>query len=343
VPDTFTGRFLPRDTRSAAIFVAVLAWVAVVTNITFALTDPDGIDPIAFTIAVVSGVFIGGVGVWVRVARTVAAVVWTVVPFTAIAAIVVIDLRNQSASTAAQIYLSFPVLYAASQLRRFAAAAVTATALAGEVVVVVGQLSPVEAVLCIGYVGSALVATAVLLVLAAERQERLVIRLRRLAAVDPLTGLVTRTVLFKAAQDALDTDRPTDGVALVLLDVDDFKAINDGFGHPVGDEVLVRLGGLLMASTRPNDVVSRLGGDELAVLMPGCSLAACRTRVQELQTRIRREPFRAPDGSPVPVSISAGIAHAPTSATDLHDLYATADAALYAAKRGGKDRFAVSP
>jgi diguanylate cyclase (GGDEF)-like protein len=339
---SFMTAFQPRDARAAATTVAAFSWVAAVTNIVFTMVQPDGADALALAVAAIVSLAIAGAGWWIRSAARVPMTLWTLVPFLAIAAIVVLDLLTRDASTAAQIYLFFPVLYAASQLPRRGAVVVTAVTVVGEAAVVLTGMPFRSAVLSIGYVASAMVVIAALLVLAGERQDRLVSRLRTLAAVDQLTGLSTRSVLDRAAQSALSGAASGDGTALVLLDIDNFKSINDTYGHPAGDAVLVQLATVLMGGTRPTDVISRLGGDEIALLMPGCSLQTSSQRVQDLLATIRRRRFELDDGTAVQVSISAGIAHSPTHALDLRRLYATADAALYDAKRDGKDRVAVS-
>ncbi len=168
-------------------------------------------------------------------------------------------------------------------------------------------------------------------------------QLRQQAAVDPQTGLVTRRVLDQAAQSALSGAASRLGTALMLVDIDDFKLINDKYGHPAGDEVLVQLAALLIRGCRPNDIVSRLGGDELALLLLGCSQSAMVGRGEDLLNRIRAHPFRLNDEHTITITVSAGLAHAPTHATDLRELYSTADKALYRAKRAGRNRVGGPP
>jgi diguanylate cyclase (GGDEF)-like protein len=183
----------------------------------------------------------------------------------------------------------------------------------------------------------------VLLSVSSERQAQLVSRLQQMAAIDPLTGLVTRRVLDEAATSALSGAASDDGTSLILLDVDNFKTINDRHGHPAGDAVLVRLAQLIVEHTRPGDVVCRLGGDEVAVLLPGCPTDVARHRAQELLQAVREHPFVV-DGhdEPLRVGISVGLAHAPGDADSLGSLYSAADGALYQAKRGGRGRVHVA-
>jgi diguanylate cyclase (GGDEF)-like protein len=129
----------------------------------------------------------------------------------------------------------------------------------------------------------------------------------------------------------------------VLIDVDAFKAINDSHGHPVGDDVLVHLSTVLRGQVRAEDaVMSRLGGDELAVLLPGCSRDVAVRRAEDLHEAVRSTPLTLADGGLLAVSISVGVAHVPQHSTDRRGLYTSADAALYDAKRAGRGRVAVA-
>jgi diguanylate cyclase (GGDEF)-like protein len=129
----------------------------------------------------------------------------------------------------------------------------------------------------------------------------------------------------------------------VLIDVDSFKAINDSHGHPVGDDVLVHLSTVLRGRVRAEDaVLSRLGGDELAVLLPGCSRDVAVRRAEDLHDAVRSTPLPLSDGGLLALSISVGVAHVAQDSTDRRGLYTAADNALYDAKRAGRDRVAVA-
>jgi diguanylate cyclase (GGDEF)-like protein len=263
---------------------------------------------------------------------------WAAWPLGATALIVAFDLFSADASTAAQIFLIFPALYAASQLRRPGVVIVVVIVVVAEWVITFGLLPFGTALEDAGYMTAAVVTTAALLTAAGERQETLVALLERQAAIDPLTGLVTRRVLDDAAQAAMSGAAHEGGTALILIDIDHFKAINDTYGHPGGDEVLKQLADVLVASSRSTDVVSRMGGDEIAVLLPGCSAAVLAARAERVLAKIRGHRFALRDGRVVAVSISGGLAHAPTVAVDLQSLYAAADRALYRAKHLGRDQ-----
>ncbi len=163
--------------------------------------------------------------------------------------------------------------------------------------------------------------------------------LRRLAHSDSLTGLANRLHLANRIDDAVEqlhigpTD--SDGIALLLLDLDGFKAVNDSFGHALGDELLTMVARRLRGSLRPNDVGARLGGDEFAVLLEGVdheqALAAAHRVLAAIST-----PFVL-SRSTVAISASIGLVHA-TDARDSQDLMRDADVAMYRAKADGKSR-----
>ena len=162
-----------------------------------------------------------------------------------------------------------------------------------------------------------------------RRTGELLVRLEQLSHEDPLTGLANRrrwdaVLAGTCASD--DGRRP----AVVLIDLDRFKQVNDRFGHQAGDAALVAVAGLLRERVRSGDLVARLGGDELAVLLPDADLTAA-VRFAE---RVRAESLGLwPDGYDEPgVSLSLGVAVAEGPGTLPRDLLARADAQLYRAK-----------
>ncbi|MEU0540732.1 GGDEF domain-containing protein [Nocardia sp. NPDC005978] len=163
-------------------------------------------------------------------------------------------------------------------------------------------------------------------------------RLRHDATHDALTDLANRSLLKERVR-MMSTD-PSRGVGLLLIDLDDFKQINDGYGHSVGDEVLVAIAQRLRAACPPETVIARYGGDEFVV-----ALAARRNILPELAVRVLAalcEPVLTAAG-PVPASASVGSAFCPPGREcDFADLLRSADRAMYTAKTAGKRQFAMS-
>ena len=121
-----------------------------------------------------------------------------------------------------------------------------------------------------------------------------------------------------------------------MLDVDHFKQVNDTYGHQTGDAVLREVANALVANTKNFDVAARYGGDEFVVLLPGCSRDDAMGVAQRVRNGIAQQVGEAP------VTISAGLATTPDNANDAERLMAAADAALYDAKRTGRDRVEAS-
>ncbi|MFO0684088.1 MAG: sensor domain-containing diguanylate cyclase [Sandaracinus sp.] len=161
-------------------------------------------------------------------------------------------------------------------------------------------------------------------------------RLRRIAITDSLTGLLNRHALEHVLPDADDPKGPRS--AVILLDIDHFKDVNDRHGHPVGDRVLVDLARVLRASVRTEDRIVRYGGEEILVILP----AATTETAHDAAERVRSAVSRTVSAEGEAVSISAGVAlRHPGEPRD--ELIARADAALYEAKRTGRNRTSVMP
>jgi diguanylate cyclase (GGDEF)-like protein/PAS domain S-box-containing protein len=164
-------------------------------------------------------------------------------------------------------------------------------------------------------------------------------QLRRAALHDALTGLPNRTLLTDRLDQALSREAASAGrgTAVVLLDLDDFKLVNDSRGHAVGDALLVAVVERLCATARPLDTVARFGGDEFVVVCEDVDEATALSLAESLLAALR-EPFDV-DGNVLHVSASFGVARSPGSAAA--DLLRFADAAMYAAKDGGRGRVAL--
>jgi diguanylate cyclase (GGDEF)-like protein len=162
------------------------------------------------------------------------------------------------------------------------------------------------------------------------------------ALVDSLTGLANRRLSTAALEKELArAQRFNEPLTLVLADIDDFKRINDRWGHPTGDEVLKAFARRLQESVREIDLAGRWGGEEFALLLPGTDLEGGRRLAERIRELVREQHLAAPDGSPIRVTSSFGVASFPL-VTGQSKLVAAADAALYEAKRSGKDRVVVS-
>jgi diguanylate cyclase (GGDEF)-like protein len=130
-------------------------------------------------------------------------------------------------------------------------------------------------------------------------------------------------------------------LALVMLDVDDFKALNDRHGHLAGDAVLVELAAEVHRAIRTEDVFARFGGEEFAVVCRATDTAGAAIFAERLRVAVAAQPIRY-EGLAIPVTISLGVAGLTSAHTDSMALLAAADGALYAAKRGGKNRVQVA-
>jgi diguanylate cyclase (GGDEF)-like protein len=164
-------------------------------------------------------------------------------------------------------------------------------------------------------------------------------RLRDMAHHDALTGLSNRTDFLLQLESALDRARLLRrGIAVLFLDIDEFKGINDRLGHAAGDELLRHVAACLRAAVRPEDVAARLGGDEFTVLLADVSSSDDAMRVAErIHTELKR-PHDFHSGAAVNASIGVVLAR-PDDSPD--SLLRRADAAMYEAKRGGKGRAAL--
>jgi diguanylate cyclase (GGDEF)-like protein/PAS domain S-box-containing protein len=158
---------------------------------------------------------------------------------------------------------------------------------------------------------------------------------------DFLTGLPNRVLLRDRLEQAvLGTERERAPLALLLLDLDDFKEVNDTFGHQAGDVLLVEVGRRLKGALRSVDTVARLGGDEFAILLPTLGDPAAATRMAEKILEALEEPFQV-ESHRMRVSASIGIALCPQHGHDWETLLRGADVAMYVAKRSS-DRYALA-
>lgn len=167
--------------------------------------------------------------------------------------------------------------------------------------------------------------------------ERIHRQLSHRAAVDDLTAVFNRRAFNQIAEVELArADRSHIWPALLALDLDHFKSVNDRFGHAAGDEVLRRFGALIKSCTRAGDIVARMGGEEFAALLPSTDLARATSVAERIRTALEAEIFVV-EGQRFSVTTSIGLTIILPHDT-LHCAFVRADAALYAAKDAGRNR-----
>ncbi|HKZ30757.1 MAG TPA: EAL domain-containing protein, partial [Vicinamibacteria bacterium] len=170
-------------------------------------------------------------------------------------------------------------------------------------------------------------------------QRALEAELGALAHRDPLTGLPNRRLFEDRLEIALaQAHRYRHRVALIFVDLDRFKQVNDGFGHAAGDELLKEVAERLGASVREGDTVARLGGDEFTLLLPGIHYAEDLAAISRKLVESLRRPFHL-QGRDVHVTASGGISLYPEDGEDGEALLKSADTAMYRAKERGRDNF----
>ncbi len=161
-----------------------------------------------------------------------------------------------------------------------------------------------------------------------------------LSLTDALTGTANRRHLFQRLEmEVTRAQRFGNDLSLIMIDLDHFKNYNDRNGHPAGDEVLKGVAAALLRTVRKIDTVARYGGEEFAVILPQIRREEALAVGEKLRRAVSRIDFPYAGGQPGGrVTISVGLAHFPTDAQDLTQLLTRADAALYAAKNGGRNR-----
>jgi diguanylate cyclase (GGDEF)-like protein/PAS domain S-box-containing protein len=163
--------------------------------------------------------------------------------------------------------------------------------------------------------------------------------LEYLADRDTLTGIPNRRALLRGIEDEIETVQRlgnATGPCVAFIDVDNFKDVNDVFGHTTGDAVLYGVADRLAENIRRSDILGRLGGEEFGVCMPAVSLSEAKALAERLRRSIAGAPFETP-GGPISITVSIGVA-AFKNDSNLTQLIERADAAMYAAKRQGRNR-----
>lgn len=166
--------------------------------------------------------------------------------------------------------------------------------------------------------------------------------LREQALRDPLTGLYNRRYLEETVgRELARAQREGIPLSLLMIDLDRFKSLNDEHGHATGDQVLQWFGDLVKTKLRPGDIACRYGGEEFVVMMPSAPLTVSLSRAEDIRGSFTQLVRTASNNRLPNVTLSAGLAVFPADATSASELRRCADVALYAAKRGGRDRVMV--
>lgn len=165
--------------------------------------------------------------------------------------------------------------------------------------------------------------------------------LQWLATTDPLTGVYNRREVLARTEELLSQwgaagDRNTSFVSVLMVDFDNFKMINDTYGHPIGDRVLQELAARIQACLEPKDILGRMGGEEFLVVLPGAGVSTCRDIAERLCQAVRKAPFD-PENYRISGSISVGMATMQAHDGSMDAMLHEADQGLYVAKNRGKD------
>lgn len=175
-----------------------------------------------------------------------------------------------------------------------------------------------------------------------DRLLRLNERLEQLAVTDALTSLKNARYFHeRLKEEAARAERDGRPLALLLLDLDLFKDVNDRFGHPFGDRVLEQTARLIVQHARQSDVACRIGGEEFALICPGASLPEAEAIAERIRRALEEHPVLEPPNEAT-VTVSIGVASAQGGASPA-SLIQRADAALYASKRAGRNRSTTDP
>ncbi len=164
--------------------------------------------------------------------------------------------------------------------------------------------------------------------------------LKFLASTDPMTELYNRRYFSTISKHILDlAKRDATPTSIIMLDIDNFKKVNDTYGHKVGDDVIISLAKLLQKFTRKSDIACRFGGEEFVILLPETAINGASVIAEKIREATEHSTVNSMENNTLTFTISLGIAQIdPEEESDIEASIHRADTALYAAKRGGKNR-----
>ncbi|MHC4295555.1 MAG: GGDEF domain-containing response regulator [Planctomycetota bacterium] len=167
--------------------------------------------------------------------------------------------------------------------------------------------------------------------------------LRYQATHDSLTGIWTRAAIFEILEKELDrSEREDKPVGVAVVDIDRFKSVNDTYGHDAGDLVLRQTAKILVSKMRKYDAIGRIGGEEFLIVLPGCPLETIATRAEELRSAFANTEIPVSGGT-VSLTLCMGVTTSrELSTVDPETLVQAADAAMYEAKRSGRNRVEIA-
>ncbi len=188
---------------------------------------------------------------------------------------------------------------------------------------------------CLGYIGVMSDITDL------KQKEK---KLQELASIDSLTHLYNRRHFSKVAQQALElAKRHSETLCVIMLDIDNFKKINDTYGHKIGDDVIIRLANILQETSRKSDIVARFGGEEFVLLLPKTHREGASIIAEKIREKSEELLITLDDGSEISFTISLGVSEINIKEeSDVEEGIKRADAALYASKRSGKNRVSIA-
>ncbi len=323
-----------------SIFVAETLVVAVYLGVT-----PNGPHRSTLWLIVASWFVCGTAGLWFapdvasKSWRATYSVLWTVLSAFAVGMVAILDGGSNSPVL---LLLFLPLVYAALMFTPRAAGLCGLSTLASAAAVALvdrGLASSVDrAFMLFGVLAGASVlsvAASINRTHMEQHERQLLAAIGELASTDELTGCAVRRVLRQRMEEEIARSlRNQSPLSFILLDVDEFKSVNDNYGHVVGDNVLATIGSVLRTSARSFDLVSRLGGDEFGVLLPDTD----ESGAVALAERVRRGLSASVE---VRVTLSIGLCGLDRSNPTVEQMFDDADLGLYEVKRSGRDAIAV--